>query len=74
MLPSKARFKKGPAVHLQFDGGSQGGVGTGGFVILDGAGREVVRAGKYFGEGLTNNEAESLALKEAMQCLLAARN
>ena len=41
---------------------------------MDGAGKEVVRAGKYFGEGLTNNEAESLALKEAMQCLVAARN
>ena len=42
-------------------------------MILDGAGKEVVRAGKYFGEGMTNNEAESLALKEAMECLLAAR-
>lgn len=48
-LPPRARFKPGPAVHVQFDGGSAGGVGTAGFVIVDGQGHEVVRAGKWLG-------------------------
>jgi hypothetical protein len=34
-LPVRARFAKGPHIHIQFDGGSQDGHGTGGFVILD---------------------------------------
>ena len=34
-LPPKARFVPGKAVHVQFDGGSQEGHATGGFVILD---------------------------------------
>ena len=42
-------------------------------MIVDSGGKEVVRAGKFFGGGMTNNEAESLALKEAMDCLLEAR-
>ena len=36
---------------------------------MDADGVEVVRAGKYFGEGLTNNEAEAYALREAVACL-----
>ena len=59
----------GKFVHVQFDGGSQAGVGTGGFVILDSNGDEVIRAGKYFGAGFTNNEAELFALREALACL-----
>ena len=68
-LPVRSRFKSGPAIHVQFDGGSTGGVGTGGFVIVDSQGVEVVRAGKWFGNGLTNNEAEALACREAIACL-----
>ena len=37
-LPPKARFTKGPHIHVQFDGGSQDGHGTGGFVIIDSGG------------------------------------
>ena len=68
-LPVRSRFKSGPAVHVQFDGGSTGGVGTGGFVIVDAQGAKVVRAGKWFGNGIANNEAEGLACHEAIACL-----
>ena len=34
-IPWKSRFTMGPAVNVQFDGGSQGGEGSGGFVIYD---------------------------------------
>ena len=44
LLP-KVRFASGKAVHVQFDGGAQDGVGTGGFIILDGKGKEVVCTG-----------------------------
>ena len=44
-LPPKARFVPGKAVYVQFDGGFQEGHATGGFVILDADGREVIRAG-----------------------------
>ena len=54
---------------MQFDGGSTDGVGTGGFVIVDPRGREIVRAGCWFGRGLTNNEAEALACHKALMCL-----
>ena len=43
----------------------------GGFVILDGEGQEVVRAGRYYGPGRTNNEAESFAMRDAVYCLQA---
>ena len=65
-LPPKARFTKGPAIHVQFDGGAQDGHGTGGFVILDKDGKEVVRVGRYYGPGRTNNEAEGFAMRDAM--------
>jgi ribonuclease HI len=40
------------------------------------AGDELVRAGAYYGQGFTNNEAEAYALKDALECLeyLRARN
>ena len=44
-------------------------MGTGGYVILDGEGQEVVRAGRYYGPGRTNNEAESFAMRDAVHCL-----
>ena len=72
-LPPKARFAKGPAIHVQFDGGAQDGHGTGGFVILDKDGQEVVRVGRYYGSGRTNNEAEGFAMRDAMQCLARLR-
>jgi len=65
-LPAKARFAKGPATHVQFDGGSQDGHGTGGFVILDKDGREIIRVGRYYGPGRTNNEAEGFAMRDAV--------
>ena len=46
-LPAKSRFQRGPHVHIQFDGGSEEGRGTGGFVIIDATGREVLRAGRW---------------------------
>ena len=33
-IPTKSRFLPGKFVHVQFDGGSEGGLGTGGFVII----------------------------------------
>ena len=38
-------------------------------MILDSAGQEVVRVGRYYGSGKTNNEAESFAMRDAVQCL-----
>ena len=68
-LPPKAQFIEGDSVHVQFDGGAQDGVGTGGFVILDKNEKEVVRVGRFYGPGRTNNEAEAFALRDAMQCV-----
>ena len=45
------------------------GMPTGGFVILDMDGKEVVWAGQYYGPGWTNNKAESFAIQDALQCL-----
>ena len=69
-IPPKSRFSKGKAVHVQFDGGSAAGYATGGFVILDCEGREVIRCGWYYGSGQTNNEAEMLAMKDALSSLV----
>lgn len=44
-------------------------MGTGGFVILDPEGKEVIRVGRYYGPGRTNNEAEAFAMRDAIQCL-----
>ena len=41
----------------------------GGFVILDADGKEVIQVGHYYGPGWTNNEAESFAIRDALQCL-----
>ena len=41
----------------------------GGFMILDTDGKEVVRAGQHYGPGQTNNEAESFAIWDNLQCL-----
>ena len=62
------KFMRGPYVHIQFDGGSQDGHGTGGFTIIDETGRELIRAGLYYGPGYTNNEAEATALMNACEC------
>ena len=32
-------------------------------------GKEVIRAGRYYGPGRTTNEAESFAIQDALQCL-----
>ena len=56
-IPVKSKFLLGKFVHAQFDRGSEEGLGTGGFVIIDGAGKEIVRMGTYYGSGRTNNEA-----------------
>ena len=65
-LPPKVRFVPGKVVHVQFDGGSQEGHATGGFMILDMDGMEVVRSRCYYGPGWTNNEAESFAIWDAL--------
>ena len=67
--PGGSKFFRGPFIHLQFDGGSQSGIGTGGFVILTSEGQEMVRGGAYYGPGYTNNEAEAYALRDALECL-----
>ena len=36
--PAKSRFLPGKFMHVQFDGGSEDGLGTGGFVIINGEG------------------------------------
>ena len=41
----------------------------GGFVILDGDGKEVIRARHYYGPGQTNNEAENFVMWDAVHCL-----
>ena len=41
----------------------------GGSMILDMDGKEVIRAGGYYGPGQTNNEAKSFAIWDALQCL-----
>ena len=68
-MPRGTRLHRGPAVHVLFDGGSQGGRGTAGYVIINNQGEEVIRTGLMLGEGLTNNEAESSALNYALHHL-----
>ena len=46
----------------------------GGFIILDSNGKEVVRAGYYYGPGQTNNEAESFAMWDVVHCLQSLIN
>ena len=41
----------------------------GGFMILDIDSKEVIQAGQYYGPGQTNNEVESFAIWDALQCL-----
>ena len=41
----------------------------GGFMILDIDGKEVFQAGQYYGPEQTNNEAESFAVHDTLQCL-----
>ena len=65
-IPRKARFVPGPAVHVLFDGGSTAGRGTAGYQIIDTQGNEVCRVGLKLGEGVTNNEAESIAIYKAL--------
>ena len=36
------------------------------FVILDIDGKEVIQAGRYYGPGQTNNEADSFAIQDAL--------
>ena len=38
-------------------------------MIIDAAGNEVLRVGRYYGSGRTNNEAEAFAMRDCMQCL-----
>ena len=42
-------------------------------MILDHRLQEVLRAGRYYGPGRTNNEAEAFALRDAIQCLVRLR-
>ena len=68
-IPAKSKFLPGKFVHAQFDGGSEEGLGTGGFVIIDGDGKEIVRMGTYYGSGRTNNEAEMFAARDCIAVL-----
>ena len=66
-LPYRARFHRGPHMHVLFDGGSQGGTGTAGYVIIGCDGIEIERVGVHLQEGMTNNEAEATALHLALK-------
>lgn len=41
---------------------------------MDSEGKEVVRAGRYYGPGRTNNEAEAFAMRDAVECLARIRH
>ena len=58
---------------MQFDGGSQSGIGTGGFILAESDGTELVRGGADYGPGFTNNEAEAYSLRDALECLAQFR-
>ena len=68
-IPVKSRFLPEKFVHAQLDGGSEDGLGTGGFVIIDRDGKEIVRMGTYYGSGQTNNEAEMFAARDYIAIL-----
>jgi ribonuclease HI len=69
-VPRRGRFDSGPYVHVQFDGGAaKGGIATAGYLIVDSTGAEVVRRGVPLGRGLTNNDAESSAVRMALEDL-----
>jgi ribonuclease HI len=42
-------------------------------VILDQNQKEIIRVGRYYGPGRTNNEAEAFAMRDAVQCLARLR-
>ena len=68
-IPAKSRFLPGKFVHAQFDGGSEDRLGTGGFIIVDGNGKEIVRVGTYYGSGWTNNEAKMFTAQDCFAIL-----
>lgn len=69
-VPRWGRFRGGKFVHVAFDGGaSRDGIATAGYIIADAGGRELVRKGIALGSGLTCNDAESTAVKLALQHL-----
>lgn len=71
-VPRRGVFARGPYVHIQFDGGAaREGIATAGFLIVDTRGQEVVRRGVPLGRGLTNNDAESTAVRLALEDLAA---
>jgi ribonuclease HI len=71
-VPRRGVFSRGPYVHIQFDGGAaREGIATAGYVIVDTRGQEVVRRGVPLGRGLTNNDAESTAVRMALEDLAA---
>ena len=65
-MPRGACFWEGSAIHVLFDGGSQKGLGTAGFIIIDTSGKEVVRVGVQLRQGCTNNEPEATVLLLAL--------
>lgn len=67
-LSPKARFQSRKAVHVNLDGGLQYRHGMGEVFILDADRKEVMRARRYSGAGLTNNKVESFALWDALDC------
>lgn len=69
-IVTKVQFKSSKAIHVYFDKGSQKGYSIGRFIILDSNGQEGICMNKYYGLGLTNNEAKSVALYYALNCLV----
>ena len=56
-------------MHVKFDGGSEDGLGTGGFVIIDSEGKEVIRIRTYYWPRRTNSKAEMFAARDCMAVL-----
>ncbi len=43
-------------------------------MILTSGGEELIRAGRYYGPGYTNNEAEATAMVDSLECLQCLRD
>ena len=65
-LPPKAHLVSGKAVHMHFNGISQGGHSMGGFVNLDADSMEIIQAEQCYSSGCTNNKAKSFTVRDTL--------
>ena len=62
---------QGPSALVYFDGGFRAGTGSTGAVLYDAGGQQVERVGLYYADDIiSNNEAEVMALQEALTLAL----